>query len=145
MALRPGGAKSKGSAGEREAADLLRGWALAAGFEVEPTRNLEQVRSGGYDLNGVPGLGIEVKRVEALNVTGWWKQATRQADQDGTTPVLMWRQNRRPWRFKARVWAAVYSPCKTSGATVALEVEMDQSQFRLWYEMHLRKVMSNDA
>lgn len=141
MSLRPGGAKAKGASGEREAADLLRGWASEAGFDVEPARNLEQVRSGGYDLNGVPGLGIEVKRVENLNVGAWWRQATRQAEQDGTIPVLMWRQNRRPWRFKVRVWAAVYTPCKSSGATVGVDVEMEVSEFRRWYGMHLKMIM----
>lgn len=134
----PLNAKAKGSGGEREAARLLQTWAADIGIEVDPTRNLEQVRGGGYDLNGVPGLGIEVKRVETLNVTGWWRQATRQAAADGTVPVLMWRQNRRPWRFKVRLWAAVYSPCKTSGATVPVDAEMSADDFRPWFEMHLR-------
>lgn len=134
--------KSKGSSGEREAAALLRGWAALAGYDLDPTRNLEQVRSGGYDLNGVPGLGIEVKRVESLNIVGWWRQATRQADADGTIPVLMWRQNRKPWQFKLRLCAAVYTPCKNSGATVLVDAVLSAEEFRSWFEMHLRLVMT---
>ena len=134
--MRAGGGKAKGSNGEREAADLLRAWAATAGFEIEPLRNLEQVRSGGYDLNGIPGLGIEVKRVENLNVKAWWQQATRQADQYGTIPVLMWRQNRRPWRFKVRVWVVIYSGMDDK--VLSIDAEMDQNEFRKWFEMHLQ-------
>lgn len=135
MALAPGGAKSKGASGEREAAALLALWAAEVGFKVDPSRNLEQVRGGGYDLNGVPGLGIEVKRVEAPNLTGWWRQALRQADADGTTPFLMHRQNRRPWRFRVRSHVAIYGSCE-AGA-VAVDMDLDIAQAKVWFQYYV--------
>lgn len=131
--------KAKGASGERQAADKLKAWAAEIGIEVDPSRNLEQVRGGGYDLNGIPGLGVEVKRQEALNLTGWWKQATRQADADGSIPVLMWRQNRRPWAFRVRLWAAIYSP-GGHGTIVPVDADLDEANFKRWYHEHLKKV-----
>lgn len=84
----------KGKAGEREVADLIF---YATGKMV--TRNLDQTRDGGHDLNGIPGLSIEVKRQEKLQINTWWKQTIRQADKVVGTPVLAYRQNRKPWRF----------------------------------------------
>lgn len=84
----------KGKAGEREVADMLF---YATGKMV--TRNLDQTRNGGHDLDGVPGLSIEVKRQERLNINTWWKQTTRQANQVEGIPVLAYRQNYKPWKF----------------------------------------------
>lgn len=47
----------KGKEGERELARLLREH-LGDGV----SRNLEQARNGGADLNGLPGWCVEVKR-----------------------------------------------------------------------------------
>lgn len=127
-ALRPGGAKAKGADGERELASLLTGWAASSGVRLDLSRNLEQTRSGGHDLMGLEeyGMAVEVKRVEAMNMNGWWKQATRQAIAAGNlTPVLAWRQNRKPWRFRVNAW--VY-PC-----TLALDIDLEEAQFRAWF------------
>lgn len=130
--------KQKGSNGEREAAGVLQAWAAETGIEIDPSRNLEQVRGGGYDLNGIPGLGVEVKRQENLNLTGWWKQAVRQADDDGTIPVLMWRQNRRPWAFRIRTTVAVYSRETGSGGTLYVDMDLSADQFKSWFQYYLQ-------
>lgn len=92
--------KQKGAGGEREACTLLgsiltEGGVSASGIE----RNLNQTREGGGDILAIPGLVIEVKRCETLNVPMWWRQVCRAADRNGDTPVLMYRQNRKPWQF----------------------------------------------
>lgn len=125
------GAKNKGANGEREAARVLTDWAAEVGVVLELIRNLEQVRGGGHDLTGLEeyGLAVEVKRVEASNVTGWWKQAVRQAEAIDCSPVLMHRKNRQKWQFRVRVWV---HPANTQ-----LDVDMTADVFRLWFRDYL--------
>lgn len=88
--------RSKGAAGERELATLLRD---RAGATV--TRNLSQTRDGGHDLEGLP-WAVEVKRYREAKrglIRGWWEQACSQADLDGRPPLLAYRQDRDEWRF----------------------------------------------
>lgn len=124
--------RAKGASAERELAELLTGWAATAGVKLELKRNLEQVRGGGHDLVGLEqyGLAVEVKRVEQLALSTWWGQAVRQAEKVGCLPVLAWRQNRKPWRFRIRgyVW-----PCKSP-----LDLDLEASYFREWFIDQLR-------
>jgi len=125
--LGPRGAKAKGATAERELAAILTEWATTAGIPIDLMRNLEQTRSGGHDLVGTEpyGIAIEVKRVEALAMPAWWRQAVRQAATIGCSPVLAWRQNRKPWRF--RVMAFVW-PCNDP-----LVLDMCADEFRKWF------------
>ncbi|MCU0833698.1 MAG: hypothetical protein MUC77_04570 [Chromatiaceae bacterium] len=89
--------RRKGADGERELARALR---EALGIEV--SRNLQQTRDGGHDME-VGGYGVEVKRsqrVTEAKVTAWWQQAVRQAAQAGLTPALAYRQDRQPWSVR---------------------------------------------
>ena len=88
-------ALNKGKSGEREAAKWLHKW---LDLDSLPERNLDQTRSGGYDLVGVSPFAVEVKRCETLNRIAWWKQVCR-ATPDGFIPLVMFRQNRKQWRF----------------------------------------------
>lgn len=100
------GAKSqrKGAEGERELAALLREY----GYSVERGGSL----SFGEvpDLTGLPGVHIEVKRVERLNVPEAMKQAIRDAPKFGGTPALFHRRNREPWLVTMRLsdWLEMY-------------------------------------
>lgn len=125
--LKPGGAKAKGAEGERELALLLVGMAARSGIDIELSRNLEQTRSGGHDLVGLERyrLAVEVKRVEAIDLTSWWRQAVRQADAIQCTPVLAWRQNRKPWRFRVLAWV--------HPAPTPLVVDLEMESFRIWF------------
>lgn len=87
--------RSKGQRGEREAAAFLGSILNQRGI----SRNLSQTREGGADIIAVPGLCIEVKRQETLNVNTWWRQVCVAADDCGDIPVLMYRQNKRRWHF----------------------------------------------
>ena len=125
--MTPGGAKAKGAEGERELARLLVGWAgPQRGLQLK--RNLEQVRGCGHDLEGLEayGMAVEVKRVEAKAINSWWAQAVRQAEQaGGLIPVLAWRQNRQPWRFRIRAWV--------HPAPVPLDIDLEADEFRKWF------------
>ena len=51
---------------------------------------------------GVPGLHIECKRVERLNVENALRQA-EQDSQEGKIPVVMHRANREEWKVMLRL------------------------------------------
>ena len=95
----------KGADGERELADLLREY----GYPVERGGSL----SFGEvpDVTGLPGVHIEVKRVERLNVPEAMKQAVRDAGKfhDGA-PTLFHRRNRQGWLVTMRLsdWLEMY-------------------------------------
>lgn len=98
-------AKAKGSKGEYDCINLLQPIVDKVYTEAgltPPTlkRNLEQTRSGGCDLIGLDWLALEVKRQETLNLNAWWAQTMASAKQIGAEPVLMYRQNNKPWRIR---------------------------------------------
>ena len=82
----------KGADGERELADLLR----AYGYNVQRGGSLTY--GSVPDLIGLPGIHVECKRVERLDLSAAIAQAARDAERfhDGV-PVVIHRQNRRPW------------------------------------------------
>lgn len=82
----------KGAAGERELAALLRD----EGYTIE--RGGTQSYGTVPDLIGLPGIHIECKRVEKLNVMEAMQQSIRDAAwfKDGA-PALFHRRNRTPW------------------------------------------------
>ena len=89
-------ARRKGSSGERECARWLK---KILNLEQAPERNLEQVRSGGYDLR-VGDFIIEVKRSEKLQFRKWWLQVVIASKGFvGVEPVVIYRQNKQPWRI----------------------------------------------
>lgn len=88
--------KRKGASGEREAGKVL---AEMLGLSENLQRNLGQARAGGCDHTGLSKWAIEVKRQETLALGAWWKQAQEQADALGRMPLVMFRQNNKPWRF----------------------------------------------
>ena len=104
----------KGAAGERELSALLH----QHGYEIERGGSL----SFGEvpDLVGLPGVHIEVKRVERLNLGEAMAQAIRDAErfQDGA-PALFHRRNRQPWLVTMCLqdWLSLYDCQKSDGFT----------------------------
>lgn len=90
-------ARRKGANGEREFCKFLY-----ENLNVPmPTRNLEQVRSGGSDVTDIEPFFFEVKRQESLDLDSWWRQVvveTKKSCNDAI-PVVAFRQNRKPWEF----------------------------------------------
>ena len=81
----------KGAVAERELAHVLRGY----GYD---TRRGQQYcgANGDADVVGLPGIHIECKRVERLNLEDAVAQAKRDA-RPGEMPVVMHRRNRGQW------------------------------------------------
>ena len=99
----------KGAAGERELAAKLRGY----GYEIE--RGGSMTFGEVPDLVGLPGVHIEVKRVERLNVGEAMQQAIRDAEQFGDgCPALFHRRNRQPWLVTLRLedFMDMYRECR---------------------------------
>lgn len=89
--------RKKGKMGELELAKELRKY----GFEA---RRGQQYCGGNGDADviGVPGLHLEVKRVERLNVEKALQQAERDS-QEGKIPVVMHRANHEKWKVTMRL------------------------------------------
>lgn len=83
--------RNKGKRGELELAAILRKY----GFDA---RRGQQYcgTSGDADVVGLPGVHIECKRVERLNIDAAMEQAVRDA-RPGEVPVVVHRRNGKPW------------------------------------------------
>lgn len=84
--------RNKGATGEREIAKVLRGY----GYNC---RRGQQYcgANGDADVVGLPGLHIECKRVERLNLDDAMAQAKADAREE-EIPVVMHRKNNGEWR-----------------------------------------------
>ena len=85
--------RRRGKEGERELAKKLRTY----GFD---TRRGQQYHGGGDspDVVGLPGVHIECKRVQALNIEKAMAQSRRDAEGTGEIPVVMHRRDREGWK-----------------------------------------------
>jgi len=89
----PINSRNKGAEGERSVAKI---WFDLTGIKLE--RNLDQWRSGGYDLEGLDGWAIEVKRAKKPLLNQWWQQTCEQAAKNQLKPVLWYRLDNQKWR-----------------------------------------------
>lgn len=99
--------RSKGKAGERDAAALIRG---LTGHDVR-----RRVRQHGWDsdLEGVPGWSVEVKRHRRATpavIAEWWRQAALQAVRSGSLPLLLYREDRSEWRARWPLSLVIAAP-----------------------------------
>jgi Holliday junction resolvase len=118
--------RAKGKSAERELANLL-----AQRLGIEFSRNLDQVRDGGFDLISDLPLAIEVKRCERPTIGQWWEQARRQATA-GKIPVLCWRQSRKPWAVVVPLgWLTGLDLDPMATATIDLDGFVELVQRRL--------------
>lgn len=85
--------RRKGADGERELSNILK----EAGFS-ECRRGQQYCGANGDpDIVGLPGIHIECKRVEALNIDKAMDQARNDA-KEGDVPVVCHRKNGRKWK-----------------------------------------------
>lgn len=89
--------RQKGKRGELELSHKLQEF----GFE---TRRGQQYcgSNGDADVVGLPGIHIECKRVEKLNLEAAMEQAESDAN-DNEIPVVVHRKNRTPWLVTMRL------------------------------------------
>lgn len=88
--------RRKGAAGERELASKLRKY----GYDC---RRGQQYcgANGDADVVGLPGIHIECKRVEKLNLYDAMSQAVHDA-REGETPAVFHRKNNCDWLVTLR-------------------------------------------
>lgn len=90
--------RAKGADGERELAAVLKEY----GYQARRGQQFSGI-AGDADVVGIPGVHIECKRVEKLNIDKAMEQSIRDADAESirrgkiVTPVVMHRRNRKPW------------------------------------------------
>lgn len=86
--------KKKGAAGEREFANYCKKY----GFNVRRTAqyNGKELESKA-DVVGIPGIHIEVKRVEKLNIHDAMEQAIRDSSSTKEIPIVAHRKNGTKW------------------------------------------------
>lgn len=143
--------RTKGATGEREVATMLNTIvtevATAMGFPPEQVaaaakciqRNQNQSAVGGCDLTNVFGMSVEVKRQEQVSLGTWWKQCVDAAKRNDELPVLIWRQNRKPWRVRTYGWLAL--PGGEPGQYTRQKMivaDFDVDTFKVWFAQWVR-------
>ncbi|AFQ46279.1 putative PDDEXK endonuclease [Desulfosporosinus meridiei] len=95
--------REKGAAGEREFARLCRD----QGYDCRRGQQFSGLE--GDDVVGLPGIHIECKRVEALNIEKAMIQSRRDA-KEGEMPIVAFRRDRERWKvcMDAEDWFAIY-------------------------------------
>ena len=83
--------RSKGKRGELEAAHLLQEY----GYDARRSQQFAGM-NGDADVVGLPGMHIEVKRVEKLNLENAVAQSVRDA-RENEIPIVLHRKNRSEW------------------------------------------------
>lgn len=89
--------RNKGAAGERELAAKLREY----GYNCRRGQQYSGA-NGDADVTGLPGVHIECKRVEKLNLYDAMAQAVRDA-KNGETPAVFHRKNNKEWLVTLRL------------------------------------------
>jgi hypothetical protein len=89
----PINSRNKGAQGEREVIQLIDDL-----LGIQLRRNLDQWREGGFDLIGLEGWAIEVKRAKKPLLKNWWQQTVDQANLHNLKPVLFYRLDNQRWR-----------------------------------------------
>lgn len=112
--------KRKGANGELEFAKLCS----EHGFNSRRTQQYCGNTGDAADIVGLPGIHVEVKRVEALNITKAMEQSERDAHEKGDNeiPIVAHRKNRADWliTMKASDWLSMFT--KTTSVSDATKV-----------------------
>lgn len=137
--------RNKGKRAERQAADFLYTISSAVAEEfgkVAPKveRNLQQTRGGGYDLIGTLDFAVEVKHHETLNLNAWWEQACTQAVNAGMRPILMYRQNNKPWRIQMYLYHQL-----ENGGRIKVRSDITLEAFKTIWEWECRQYYGRDV
>lgn len=104
--------RRKGKEGELEFARVCRD----EGYSARRTAQYCGNTGEAADVVGLPGIHVEVKRVEQLNLTAAMDQAIRDA-RDGEIPIVAHRKNHEPWKITmlAGDWFRIYREWEAGG------------------------------
>ncbi len=91
--------RQKGAAGERELSHKLE---RVFGRKCRRSQQFCGA-NGDSDVVGIPGVHIECKRVEALNIHKAVNQAVSDSVKTGGVPVVCHRKNREEWLLTVRL------------------------------------------
>lgn len=132
--------RNKGKRAEREVIGLLNAICVEvySAHKLDPPllqRNLQQSDGGGFDITGLEWLALEVKHAELLRLPEWWKQTLAQCGRE-QLPVLIYRQNRTPWRVRMFVHMHTGNELRCLPATV------DMVEFLDWFRRRLNWQLS---
>lgn len=136
--------RTKGASGERAIAkklnEIITTSLVELGFEIDlddhtyfVQRNQNQSAVGGDDLINTYGFSIEVKRQEALNINTWWKQCVTSANKNSAVPVLLFKQNRKPWRCIMQGYIGL-----PNGQFGSCRMEIDFDTFLIAFKHHVK-------
>lgn len=145
-------ARSKGQEGEREIAAILNGLVnevrQSRGLVKLNTnvalfqRNQNQSAVGGDDLTNPLHLSIEIKRQEQLSINSWWNQCIVSAQKQNYIPILLFRQNRKPWRCcmetSIPLMPQALQPLAASNSYGPCRVEIDFNEFKNWFRNYYK-------
>lgn len=100
--------RNKGKVGEREWARLCR----EQGYDAHRTAQFRGNTGAAGDVEGLPGIHQEVKRVEHLNLVQAMMQSASdaEAEGEGNVPIVAHRKNRLGWlvTMRAEDWFTLY-------------------------------------
>ena len=98
--------RQKGKRGELELAKVLR----EHGYETRRGQQYSGTETSA-DVVGLPGIHIECKRVENLNVYNALAQAIRDTGESGDLPAVFHRKNNQPWLVTMRLddWLKIFN------------------------------------
>ena len=96
--------RTKGKRGELEVAHILKDY----GYHARRGQQFSGA-NGDPDVVGLPGVHIEVKRVEKLNIDSAMAQSINDA-REGEIPIVMHRKNRAAWMVTMQFedWIQLY-------------------------------------
>lgn len=96
--------RDKGKRGELEVAHTLKEY----GYDARRSQQYAGINSDA-DVVGLPGIHIEVKRVEKLNIDNAVDQSIRDA-KIGEIPIVMHRRNQKKWlvTMPFTLWMELY-------------------------------------
>jgi len=148
--------RQKGAEGERQVYKMLNDIIVEVmtGLAYPPEeiekaktmvqRNQNQTAVGGCDLTNTFGMAIEVKRQEQLAIPEWWRQTVKSAEKNNELPVLIFKQNRKPWRI--RTYGFLHAPGPNGGwSSVQAVMEIDEPAFRQWFKAWVTGKLQNGS
>lgn len=113
-------------------------------------RNLSQTQRGGFDLEGLDWIAIEIKHHKQVSLGSWWAQCCQQAgcETDGhpivgrihREPVLIWKQHGGKWNVRMLVRLEI-----EPGRRLRVVGDISWQAFLWWFERRAEVELKKSA